>query len=220
MNNSQNLFDEIYQDNLYSDFKLSGKENLLLQFIYWGIRLIKLFVKRKLPVPKIESKVLLKTPLPNCSEEGEFYSQNGYLLQKSLQVPDFLIESIKKDTSIILNNYRDMGSFPYIHLLNKNVLALGSHASLMNVLKKIFRVEQISLIRSTIHAKKEEDNFYTPWHFDVVENTVTVWIAITEADENNGCLQIIPRSFVLNDDSIAEYFATFKSVHQFNLKNE
>ena len=147
----------------------------------------------------------------------EKYKKNGYLIIKDLLFKDE-IEEIKRETLQIfkgnrgyieglLNTKNDKTEFETLskylcihfpHKFSKLIYKYLSHKSIINVLKKIIS-PNIKAVQSMLFVKGpgkpgqswHQDEYYIPTR----DCSLTgVWIAIDDADTENGCLWIIPKS--------------------------
>jgi ectoine hydroxylase-related dioxygenase (phytanoyl-CoA dioxygenase family) len=77
---------------------------------------------------------------------------------------------------------------------------LATHPAVMAIVRELLG-DDLVLLSSGFFAKKPgEPDAYVAWHQDTMywglqpPHALTVWIAIDDSDEENGCMRVIPRS--------------------------
>ncbi len=90
-----------------------------------------------------------------------------------------------------INNYGE-----YAHGLG----AITKHTGMLSLLERLLGEKPESIINQAL-LKPPFGGGEKPWHQDMAygnqqftKQTITVWIALDEADVDNGCMHIIPRS--------------------------
>ncbi|QGQ98426.1 phytanoyl-CoA dioxygenase family protein [Paenibacillus psychroresistens] len=83
---------------------------------------------------------------------------------------------------------------------DERLKAVAYHPEILNVIRQIFG-EEPKLIQDMALLKPPHGGGEKPWHQDMAYGNLTytkavigVWIALDEADVNNGCMHVIPRS--------------------------
>ena len=85
------------------------------------------------------------------------------------------------------------------HLYLKWVSDLAQHPSIVDAVEDILGPDLL-VWRSSFFIKAPRDSSYTAWHQDKrywglsSDEVVTAWIALTESNVENGCLQVLPGS--------------------------
>ena len=133
------------------------------------------------------------------SQEIEQYHQDGYV------VPDFrlsmeTIESIRDDHTRFVARYPQFSDYcPALLVYDMTFLNYARNDAILDMVEQLIG-PNIALWNSSFFAKPPMVGSRTPWHQDgeywLMQPlaTCSVWIAVDESTEENGCLQVIPGS--------------------------
>jgi non-haem Fe2+, alpha-ketoglutarate-dependent halogenase len=90
------------------------------------------------------------------------------------------------------------------HLYLKWANELGRHPQILNAIKPILGPD-ILLWYSVVFVKPAHNNGEVPWHQDSTywalnrDEGVTVWVALSDVNESNGCVEYLPGSHLLSN---------------------
>jgi len=74
---------------------------------------------------------------------------------------------------------------------------LCRHPKIIEIISQLLG-DEICVMGSQILTKYPQTNNYIPWHQDAIKNnwndSMTVWLAISESNIENGCMQVIPET--------------------------
>ena len=150
------------------------------------------------------------------SEDVENYKENGFVVSKSY-LSEKLQSNILSTYNEFVNNNKDLTleemASPHLmdgvgskHIktreLSNEFLNIGKNEEIVSQVKKILGNDVIMWGMHCMH-KEARTGKKIPWHQDGTywpiepKATCSVWIAITDVDENNGCMKFIPKSHKL-----------------------
>ncbi|MDB5085840.1 MAG: phytanoyl-CoA dioxygenase [Bacilli bacterium] len=161
-----------------------------------------------------------------------FYRENGFV-QIDNVLTESEVEELKQYVEEVMASSGDKvvknGDKNYARVLNQRVNTWRDHAGMC---KFAFHLRLADLARQLTGAqgirffhdhslwKDPLDSAPTPWHQDlpkwpmVESGALSIWIALEDVDENNGCMMFIPKSHRIKDiknisltgqDNIFEY---------------
>lgn len=147
------------------------------------------------------------------SKEIDYYKSEGFVVSSkylSKELIDFITktydEFILNNSSLTLEEMASphiLGGVRMTHKINPELsnsfLKIGKSDEIVSQVKKILGPDVILWGMHVMH-KPAKTGKKIPWHQDGVywpinpKATCSVWIAITDVDTNNGCMQFIPKS--------------------------
>jgi ectoine hydroxylase-related dioxygenase (phytanoyl-CoA dioxygenase family) len=151
--------------------------------------------------------------LPITQEHIDFYQENGFVQVDNILSPDELAElrefldetlSVKQSKS---HHSDDQGA--YYKVLNQRVNTWRDHAGMAKyvthprfaeIARRLTGASAVRLFHDHALLKMPGDSKPTPWHQDttywpMVQNgALSIWIALDDVDENNGCMMFVPKS--------------------------
>lgn len=72
---------------------------------------------------------------------------------------------------------------------------LSLHPKILDIISPLLN-DEVCVLGSQILTKYPQTNNYVPWHQDAFKNewndSLTVWLALSESNTKNGCMQVIP----------------------------
>lgn len=131
--------------------------------------------------------------------EIEQYHRDGYV------IPDYrlqmdTIESIRRDHSRFVERHPQFEDYcPALFVYDMTFLNYARNDEILDMVEQLIG-PNIALWNSSFFAKPAKVGSRTPWHQDGEYwlmrplATCSVWIAVDESTEENGCLQVIPGS--------------------------
>lgn len=143
------------------------------------------------------------TSVPD-EKEVDFYQENGYLLTGR---PMFDQQKFTELFDIFEQHLANRGDLKpdeldVPHMKDRRLFDFLMAEEVLNVVERLIGPD-IGLWSSHFISKEPKTGHPTPWHedsaywkgrFDRFDKIVTVWLAIDEADINNGCMGVIPGS--------------------------
>ena len=146
-------------------------------------------------------------------QEIKHYKNEGYVVSKEYLSENFITsitssydEFIKNNSNLTLEEMASphiIGGVRMTHKTNPELsnsfLEIGKNNEIVSQVKKILGPDVILWGMHIMH-KPAKTGKKIPWHQDGVywpinpKATCSVWIAITDVDTNNGCMQFIPKS--------------------------
>ncbi len=154
-------------------------------------------------------------------DECLHYHENGVIGPYTLCEPEEMAayrNRIEEEVLAIQPSFKSLGATPnsprhYRHLDCRVVNDLCAHPAIVDRLASLFG-PNLLLWRTSILLKETgaDEGLRFPWHQDgtyfklVPEANVSFWLAIDEATEENGCVQLIPgtHTFILPEVSSAD----------------
>tara|TARA_B100000579_G_scaffold398072_1_gene378107 strand:- start:74 stop:925 length:852 start_codon:yes stop_codon:yes gene_type:complete len=140
-------------------------------------------------------------PLSLDETEIQLYRKDGLLFPKTVMTPDqaaeylSILEAYEKETGGPVKDqyrYKCHLVFPWINDLMRNDGILDMVEDLIG--------PDIMVWTSHLYPKEPNDQRFISWHQDSshwgleTDNILTVWIALTVATRENGCMQMLPGS--------------------------
>ncbi|MFC5451191.1 phytanoyl-CoA dioxygenase family protein [Paenibacillus aestuarii] len=176
-------------------------------------------------------------------EQIEFFKQNGFVQIDNIISPQELEELRGFMDEIMDSNHAnsiqtDKRGGTYYRVLNQRVNTWRDHAGMARYMShprfskaalQLTGAQGIRLFHDHALLKMPEDSKETPWHQDLPywpmnENgALSIWIALDDVDESNGCMMFIPRSRQagkLNAISLTEPQDIFEYVKGTDVENE
>jgi ectoine hydroxylase-related dioxygenase (phytanoyl-CoA dioxygenase family) len=151
------------------------------------------------------------------SEQREFYQENGFVQvdnvlseQEVAELRQYMEEVMVEDSgSISLQTDKKGGS--YYRVLNQRVNVWRDHGGmhkyscnprLAQMAMELSGANGIRLFHDHALWKMPGDSKPTPWHQDYPywpmdeqgEGALSIWIALDDVDEQNGCMMFVPKS--------------------------
>ena len=147
------------------------------------------------------------------NKEVEHYNSEGYVVSNeylSKELIDFITNTynsfISSNPNLTLEEMASphiLGGVRMTHKINENLsnsfLEIGKNDEIVSQVKKILGPDIILWGMHVMH-KPAKTGKKIPWHQDGVywpinpKATCSVWIAITDVDTSNGCMQFVPKS--------------------------
>lgn len=133
-------------------------------------------------------------------EQKKFFAENGYL--SGLKVLDENeVIAFRKEAQRILDMKLDGGVNPTNvkgwHMRDSAVYKVATHPQLIDYMEDLLG-PNVLLWGNRIFCKPPKSEMTVSWHQDVSAwplepyKTLTVWLAVDDADEANGALEVIP----------------------------
>lgn len=150
------------------------------------------------------------------SSDVENYKENGFVVSKS-QLSEKLFNEILQSYNEFIDKNNDLSleEMASPHLMNgaglkhnktrelcESFLNIGKNNEIVSQVRKILGDDVILWGMHCMH-KEAKTGKKIPWHQDGTywpiepKATCSVWIAITDVDESNGCMKFIPKSHKL-----------------------
>lgn len=137
--------------------------------------------------------------MPLSEAEVERYHEDGYVIPE-YRLPEKIFQDIRADYDRLLARHPEFRD--YCPMLLRYGLSFLNYTRDPNILDMVAQVigPDIILWNSSFFAKPAVNGKKTPWHQDGEYwplrplATCTVWLAIDEATEENGCLKFMPGS--------------------------
>jgi ectoine hydroxylase-related dioxygenase (phytanoyl-CoA dioxygenase family) len=176
-------------------------------------------------------------------EQIGFFKENGFvqidniLLQQELEeLRGFMDEIMFSDQGNSIQTDQKGGA--YYRVLNQRVNTWRDHAGMArytthprftSAALQLTGAEGIRLFHDHALLKMPEDSKSTPWHQDLPywpmneKGALSIWVALDDVDESNGCMMFVPRSRnagKLNPISLVEPQDIFEYVKGTDVENE
>ncbi|KKI90365.1 hypothetical protein WQ54_20590 [Bacillus sp. SA1-12] len=150
-------------------------------------------------------------------EKMTFYKKNGFVLIDNVLNPEELselrtfIDEVMEDKNG-RSIQTDTAGGAYYKVLNQRVNTWRDHAGIAryisdqrfaNIALQLSEADGIRLFHDHVLLKMPGDSKPTPWHQDFPywpfnkahnKQTLSIWIALDDVDESNGCMMFLPRS--------------------------
>ena len=132
-------------------------------------------------------------------EQIASYHHDGFLIPDFKMPENDLLEIEKKHFDLIKEYPEYINYFPAILLKDETFLKYCMNAQILKFVEQLIG-NHFALWNSSFFAKPAYNGFETPWHQDGQYwpisplATCTVWLAIDDANEENGCLRFIKGS--------------------------
>lgn len=149
-------------------------------------------------------------------EKVNFYRENGFV-----QINNVLTESELDELGLYLDEVMSIeegtaskSNSAYARVLNQKVNTWKSHAGMCkfafhsrfaDMARQLTGVNGIRFYHDHALWKNAKDSKETPWHQDFPKwpmnesGALSIWIALEDVNENNGCMKFIPKSHKLNN---------------------
>lgn len=131
--------------------------------------------------------------------ELQTYMENGYLIP-SLTLPDTLLADIRKQHATLVRAHPEFTDYcPALLAYDRWFLRIARRAEILELVGSVLG-NDFALWNMSFFAKPPYKGSRTPWHQDgeywPIEPlaTCTVWIAVDDSHQQNGCLRVIPGS--------------------------
>ncbi len=127
------------------------------------------------------------------------YHENGFVIPDFQLHEEDLLEIEKKHFSLIKKYPEYINYCPAVLLKDETFLKYCMKTQILKFVKQLIG-DDFALWNSSFFAKPAHNGFETPWHQDGQYwpisplATCTVWLAIDDANEENGCLRFIKGS--------------------------
>ncbi|MBP3964745.1 phytanoyl-CoA dioxygenase family protein [Paenibacillus lignilyticus] len=160
---------------------------------------------------------MLNSKIQLTNEHVEFYRENGFVQIDNILSPEELAE-LRQYMDETMNNQgarglqTDQAGGAYYKVLNQRVNTWRDHGGMARFVlgerfadmgKQLTGFEGIRLFHDHALLKMPGDSKVTPWHQDrpywPIKDTdpmvaFSIWIALDDVDENNGCMMFVPKS--------------------------
>lgn len=147
------------------------------------------------------------------------YEQQGFIV-----IPNILDESecenLKCEARKIIENNSKADASVFLHASHNSEVFTQYHRDrrLLNVLNKLM-LDGIMFLSDKVVIKTAEKTFPTPWHIDrfywpETRAKLSVWIALDDANADNGTLTVVPRSHLKNWTMKTEALANGEFLYQ------
>ncbi|QHT63073.1 phytanoyl-CoA dioxygenase family protein [Paenibacillus lycopersici] len=157
---------------------------------------------------------MLRANFQVSEEQAAFYRENGFVQIDDLLSPEELAELREyMDETMNYQGGRsmqtDQAGGAYFKVLNQRVNTWRDHGGMAkfvlgerfaDVGKQLTGYEGIRLFHDHALLKMPGDSKVTPWHQDRPYwpmnemNAFSIWVALDDVDENNGCMMFVPKS--------------------------
>ena len=127
------------------------------------------------------------------------YKENGFVVPDFYLPEEDLLEIEKKHSSLIKKYPEYINYCPAVLLKDETFLKFCMNTQILKFVEQLIG-NDFALWNSSFFAKPAHNGFETPWHQDGQYwpisplATCTVWLAIDDANEENGCLRFIKGS--------------------------
>jgi ectoine hydroxylase-related dioxygenase (phytanoyl-CoA dioxygenase family) len=146
-----------------------------------------------------------------------FYNENGFVqidnvlnLEEISELRTYLGEVMDENKGLSIQTDTKGGA--YYKVLNQRVNTWRDHAGMAryvshprfaNIALQLSNVSGVRLFHDHALLKMPGDSKPTPWHQDfpywplnrdTSKKTLSIWIALDDVDENNGCMMFLPKS--------------------------
>ena len=144
--------------------------------------------------------------MANLSDQQmDFYKQNGYVSPINILSPQEATE-VREEIEIIENKYPDILEGigrNYVHIISPLFNKICLNNKMLDAVESIIG-KNILICGTTLFIKNANEKEFVSFHQDAKyiglepHNWVTAWIAITDSNENNGCMRMWPGSHKSN----------------------
>ena len=132
-------------------------------------------------------------------QQVEFYKKNGYVIP-NFQLSESIVNEISDHCDRLLSKYPEFkNSCPNVLKYDVGFLNFARIPNILDMVEQLIG-PNFALWNSSLFAKPSKSGLETPWHQDGEFwpirplATCTVWIAVDEANKENGCLRVIKGS--------------------------
>lgn len=141
----------------------------------------------------------------------EQFEQHGYVVLKQLYSPDEA-DALKAEAAAIVSRHQVDKSGVFLGLTAESPLfkEAAQAPELVRALKAVIG-ESVVFMSDKVVFKNASTDFGSPWHQDYSywhgSHKYSVWIALDDANPDNGCLRVIPgshRSTVSHDGEASD----------------
>jgi ectoine hydroxylase-related dioxygenase (phytanoyl-CoA dioxygenase family) len=151
---------------------------------------------------------------PLAQEQIDFYQKNGFV-QLDEVLSEEELEELKQYVEEIMASGEGLSSFiskgneSYYKMLNQRTMTWRDHAGMAkfvvnpkfaDIARRLCGTSAIRLFNDQVLIKMPGDSKPTPWHQDLTywpmnePGALSIWIALDDVDENNGCMMFVPES--------------------------
>ena len=127
------------------------------------------------------------------------YQEEGFVIP-DFRFSDDTIQSIRENHSRLIERFPEFTDYcPALFVHDVSFLDYARDEALLDMIEQVLG-PNIAIWNSSFFAKPAKVGTRTPWHQDGEYwpirplATCSVWIAVDDADESNGCLQFLPGS--------------------------
>ncbi len=127
------------------------------------------------------------------------YHEDGYVIPE-FQLSSSTIDAIRSDHARLIEKFPKFTDYcPSLLMYDVSFLDYARDDRILNMVEQVLG-PNFAIWNSSFFAKPANVGTRTPWHQDGEYwpirplATCSVWIAVDDADERNGCLQVIPGS--------------------------
>ncbi|MEZ4411277.1 MAG: phytanoyl-CoA dioxygenase family protein, partial [Polyangiales bacterium] len=156
-------------------------------------------------------RLTIRDPAPSgtlTDEERTFFSTYGLLPPRRVAgLEGERLDDLHEELLAMTMGSR--AGATHMHLVSERVLDLAMEPSILGVVKSLLG-DDVAVSNSSGFVKPPRTGVTTQWHSATPKsfagryapedrycvNQVTVWIALTDAREDNGCMMMVPRSFI------------------------
>ena len=132
-------------------------------------------------------------------QQVEFYKKNGYVIP-NFQLSESIVNEISDHCDRLLSKNPEFKNFcPNVLKYDVGFLNFARIPNILDMVEQLIG-PNFALWNSSLFAKPSKSGLETPWHQDGEFwpirplATCTVWIAVDEANKENGCLRVIKGS--------------------------
>ena len=139
------------------------------------------------------------------AQQIKYYNEKGYIAPIDV-LSNQEVSEIRKEIETIEKKWPDALAGPgrnYVHLISPVFNKLCLNKKILDAVESIIG-KNILICGTTLFIKNPNEKGFVSFHQDAKyiglepHNWVTAWIAITDANEENGCMQMWPRSHKKN----------------------
>lgn len=129
---------------------------------------------------------------------AEAFQKNGYIVLKSLYTQEE-VKRLKEEAAAVMSRPPDdkIGVFLGLAPVSELFKQAAAAPALADTLKAIIG-PQVRFLNDKLVLKNAETDFGSPWHQDYPywhgSHKLSVWIALDDANPDNGCLRVVPGS--------------------------
>lgn len=147
-------------------------------------------------------------------EQIDFYQENGFVQVDDVLSADelqefrqYIEEAMQEENQNAIKNNAQNGS--YYRVLNQKVNTWRDHGGMARyafhprfaqMARQLTGADGIRFFHDHALWKMPGDSKPTPWHQDLPywpmdqDKALSIWIALDDVDENNGCMMFVPKS--------------------------
>ena len=158
------------------------------------------------------------------SNQLQEYNDNGYITPINIFSKDEAFE-IRKEIENIENkwpNELNGAGRNYAHMISPALDKVCHNSKILDAVESIIG-KNILICGTTLFIKNPNEKGFVSFHQDATyivlepHNWVTAWLAITDTNEENGCMRMWPGSHKANDDLQKIFYSGSTKTEIFNL---